>query len=247
MSNDHLRPLTILVVDDEPKIRDLVRRYLEADGFAVIEADDGTTALEVFERDQPDMVVLDVMMPALGGLEVLRRIRTTSDVPVLLLTALEEEIDKVVGLSVGADDYVTKPFGGRELAARLRAIQRRSRTRVALAVRTAGQEGGPDLVLRYPQLTIDVSRRHVVVRGNETVSLTAMDFELLVCLARSSGRVLTRRQLLVAVWDDDAFVEERVVDVHVRTLRRALSDDAARPTVIETVRSVGYRFLPQPV
>ncbi|MFD8810685.1 response regulator transcription factor [Streptomyces sp. NPDC059627] len=245
MSNDHLRPLTILVVDDEPKIRDLVRRYLEADGFAVIEADDGTTALEAFERDQPDMVVLDVMMPVLGGLEVLRRIRTTSDVPVLLLTALEEEIDKVVGLTAGADDYVTKPFGGRELAARLRAIQRRSRTRLAPAVWTTEQDG-PDLVLHYPELTIDVSRRHVV-RGNETVSLTAMDFELLVCLARSSGRVLTRRQLLASVWDDDAFVEERVVDVHVRTLRRALSDDATRPTVIETVRSVGYRFLPQPV
>jgi DNA-binding response OmpR family regulator len=240
MTTDHAERATrVLVVDDEPKIRDLVRRYLQADGFEVIEAEDSTTALTALADDPPDMVVLDVMMPVLNGLEVLRRIRLTSTVPVIMLTAREEEIDKVIGLTGGADDYVTKPFGGRELAARLRAILRRLEPTTATHAPTAAG----DAVLRFDAITIDPGRRKITT-SNGDVNLTALDFDLLLTLARSPGLVLSRRQLLLAVWGNDAFIDERVVDVHVRTLRRALSDDATKPMIIDTVRSVGYRFLP---
>ena len=232
------KPTRVLVVDDEPKIRDLVRRYLQADGFEVTEAENGPAALAVMVSDPPDLIVLDVMMPVLNGLEVLRRIRLTSGVPVIMLTAHDEEIDKVIGLTAGADDYVTKPFGGRELAARLRAILRRLEPASAAPRAT----NGDDDVLRFDAITIDPARRRVTT-SNRAVNLTALDFDLLVALARSAGLVLSRRQLLLAVWKDDTYVEERVVDVHIRTLRRALGDDAAKPTIIETVRSVGYRFL----
>jgi two-component system alkaline phosphatase synthesis response regulator PhoP len=160
-------------------------------------------------------------------------------VPVIMLTAHDEEIDKVIGLTTGADDYVTKPFGGRELAARLRAILRRLEPATA-AHRVPASN---DAALRFDAITIDPARRLVTTAGR-AVNLTALDFDLLVALARSAGLVLSRRQLLLAVWKDDAFVDDRVVDVHIRTLRRALGDDAAKPTIIETVRSVGYRFLP---
>jgi DNA-binding response OmpR family regulator len=241
------RPTRVLVVDDEPKIRDLVRRYLQADGFDVTEAADGTTALARFNESQPDIVVLDVMMPVLNGLEVLRRIRVTSTVPVLLLTAREDEIDKVLGLTAGADDYVTKPFGGRELAARLHAILRRldphppppSSPHESLAGTPVG------MLLKFESITIDSGRRQVTTRDG-VPDLTAMDFDLLLTLARAPGQVLSRRQLLAAVWNDDAHTDERVVDVHIRTLRRALADDASNPRFIVTVRSVGYRFLPTP-
>lgn len=237
-----LRPSRVLVVDDEPKIRDLVRRYLQADGFDVEEAADGTHALTALAEYQPDIIVLDVMMPVLNGLDVLRRIRLTSSVPVLLLTARDDEFDKVLGLTAGADDYVTKPFGGRELAARLHAILRRldpphsSHTSNITA---------PDNVLRFDALVIDVGRRLISTAAG-AVEATAMDFDLLLALARAPGQVLSRRQLLAAVWHDDAYTDERVVDVHIRTLRRALGDDATRPAIIDTVRSVGYRFLPSP-
>ena len=234
------KPTRVLVVDDEPKIRDLVRRYLQADGFEVIEAENGTAALAAMATDPPDLIVLDVMMPVLNGLEVLRRIRLTSTVPVIMLTARDEEIDKVIGLTAGADDYVTKPFGGRELAARLHAILRRLEPTPSAHRGTAGDEAA---ALRFDALTIDPARRRVTTSDRD-VNLTALDFDLLVALVRSAGLVLSRRQLLLAVWKDDAFVDERVVDVHIRTLRRALGDDAAKPTIIETVRSVGYRFLP---
>ncbi len=237
------RARKVLVVDDEPKIRDLVRRYLEADGFEVTEAPDGTAALTAFTDNQPDIVVLDVMMPVLNGLDVLRRIRATSTVPVLLLTAREDEIDKVVGLTAGADDYVTKPFGGRELAARLQAILRRLEPHDASTATPAAVNS--EQVLSFDVLTIDVGRR-LITASHGTVETTAMDFNLLLTLARAPGQVLSRRQLIAAVWDDDPYTDERVVDVHVRTLRRALRDDASRPRIIDTVRSVGYRFLAHP-
>jgi two-component system alkaline phosphatase synthesis response regulator PhoP len=235
------RPIHVLVVDDEPKIRDLARRYLEADGFEVTEAADGTAALAALIDTTPDMIVLDVMMPVLNGLDVLRRIRATSNVPVLLLTARDDEIDKVIGLTAGADDYVTKPFGGRELAARLRAILRRLEpphpTTGIQPVHVAEQ------VLRFHGITVDIGRRRITT-PHGPAAVTAMDFDLLLTLARAPGQVLSRRQLLAAVWTDDSFTDERVVDVHIRTLRRALHDDANHPTIIDTVRSVGYRFLP---
>jgi two-component system alkaline phosphatase synthesis response regulator PhoP len=239
IDEEYTLPVRVLVVDDEPKIRDLVRRYLEADGFNIREAADGTAALAALADYQPHMIVLDVVMPVLNGLEVLRRIRLTSNVPVVLLTAREDEIDKVLGLTTGADDYVTKPFGGRELAARLRAILRR--------LDRPTQPGGPaaEHVLRFDMLAIDVGRRRVTT-AQGSANPTALDFDLLLAFASSPGQVLSRRQLLHAVWKDDDYVDERVVDVHIRTLRRALGDDASNPHVIETVRSVGYRFLPTP-
>jgi len=237
------RPTVALVVDDEPKIRDLARRYLEADGFQVLEAADGEAALTVLAETEPDIVVTDIMMPVLNGLELLRQIRLTSSVPVVMLTARDDEIDKVLSLTTGADDYVTKPFGGRELAARLRAILRRLQPPHAASAPAAGDGEPAEAAFTFAGITIDPGRRSVhTSSGRATV--TALDYDLLLALARNPGLVLSRRQLLAAVWDDDVYVDERVVDVHIRTLRRALGDDAAHPSIIETVRSVGYRFLP---
>ena len=237
-------PTRVLVVDDEPKIRDLVRRYLQADGFAVTEAADGQAALTALTDHQPDMIVLDVTMPILNGLEVLRRIRETSTVPVLLLTAREDEIDKVLGLTAGADDYVVKPFGGRELAARLRAILRRTNQNNDTTAARPGITTSP--VLHFDSITIDLGRRQISTTTGQTIQLTATDFDLLVTLAQAPGQALSRRQLLAAVWTDDPYTDERVIDVHIRTLRRNLGDDAVHPTIIGTVRSIGYRFLPTP-
>ncbi|HEX6450928.1 MAG TPA: response regulator transcription factor [Trebonia sp.] len=230
-------PATVLVVDDEPKIRDIVRRYLEADGFTVTERADGPTALRAAHDERPDLIVLDVMLPGLDGVEVLRRLRETSQVPVILLTARDEEIDKLIGLAVGADDYITKPFSGRELAARARVILRRVSRPPAPAQDTAP--------IRHGTLTIDPARREVTTAHGPVV-LTALDFDLLLTLARHPGHVLTRRQLLQAVWGADYYGDDRVVDVHIRTLRKALGDDAANPAYIATLRSIGYRLLAPP-
>jgi Response regulators consisting of a CheY-like receiver domain and a winged-helix DNA-binding domain len=228
----------ILVVDDEPKIRMTVRGYLEADGFEVLEAPDGPSCIDSVARERPDLVVLDVMLPGLDGFEVLRRIRTTSRVPVILLTARTEELDRVIGFTAGSDDYVTKPFSPRELALRARAILRRA----------DGSDAAPeDRVLRFENLVIDPDARTVVVDGDRPVDLSALDFDLLTVLARAPGRVFTRRGLIEYVWGRDFFGDERVVDVHIRTLRRALGDDASSPRFVGTVRAVGYRFLARPV
>jgi DNA-binding response OmpR family regulator len=232
-----MRPTRVLVVDDEAAIRDIVRRYLEADGFDVVEAADGQDALARMASVDPDLVVLDVMMPGMDGLEVLRHLRATSDVYVILLTAKADEVDKLVGLSVGADDYLTKPFSPRELAARVRAVLRRRRD--------APQPRPNREVLGFEGLVIDTGRREVRCGGND-VELTALEFDLLAALAESPGRVYSRRQLLERVWGWDYVGDERVVDVHVRNLRRALGDDAADPSVIGTVRGVGYKFVAAP-
>jgi len=226
----------VLVVDDEDRIRGIVRGYLEADGFEVVEARDGDQALGVARDWKPDLVVLDVMMPGTDGVEVLRRLRTVSEVPVILLTARSEEVDKLVGLSVGADDYVTKPFSPRELVARIKAVLRRG----GGAPRT---EAGDRLV--FDGLVIDVDGREVE-RGGAPVGLSTLEFDLLVALARAPGRVLTRRQLLEKVWGFDFFGDERVVDVHIRSIRKALGDSADDPELIGTVRGVGYKFLGTP-
>lgn len=226
---------TILVVDDERKIRQLVRAYLEKEGYAVIEAATGPDALELVRNDHPDLVVLDVMLPGLDGIEVLREIRTFSDVYVVMLTAKSEEVDKLIGLSVGADDYLAKPFSPRELLARIKAVLRRDRG-VAKPDRTG---------LNFEGLTVDDDRREVK-RNGTAVELTALEFDLLVALASEPGRVFSRRQLLERVWGWDFFGDERVVDVHIRNLRKALGDDASRPAIIGTVRGVGYKFLLEP-
>ncbi|HET6949735.1 MAG TPA: response regulator transcription factor [Acidimicrobiales bacterium] len=232
-----MRPPRVLVVDDEGAIRDIVRRYLEADGFEVAEAAGGDDALARFASFEPDLVVLDLMMPGMDGLEVLRSLRARSDVYVILLTAKADEVDKLVGLSVGADDYLTKPFSPRELAARVRAVLRRRRD--------AARPGVDREILGFDDLVIDTARREVR-RGGHDVDLTALEFDLLAALAESPGRVYSRRQLLERVWGWDYVGDERVVDVHVRNLRRALGDDAADPSVIGTVRGVGYKFVAAP-
>ncbi len=227
---------TVLVVDDEPKIREVVVAHLEAEGFDVAERADGESAVTAVRELAPEVVVLDVMMPGIDGIEVLRRIRTFSDAYVILLTAKAEEIDKLIGLSVGADDYMTKPFSSRELSARVHAVLRRSRQ--------PGAGPDPD-TLRFDGLQIDRAKR-IVVRESGEIDLSALEFDLLVALAEAPGRVYTRRQLIDRVWGWDFFGDERVVDVHVRSLRAALGDDASDPRVIGTVRGVGYKFLPTP-
>ncbi|MEL6981614.1 MAG: response regulator transcription factor [Actinomycetota bacterium] len=227
-------PNRILVVDDEREIRHLVASYLIDDGFEVEELDNGRAAIERLERQPPpDLMILDVRMPGLDGIETLREIRRLSDVHVIMLTAAAEETDRLIGLSVGADDYVTKPFSPREVVARVKAVLRRTRTAAA-----------PALVepLVYAGISIDVDRHMVSVDG-ETVDLSALQFALLRALAESPGRVFARHQLIERVWGRDFYGEERIVDVHVGNLRKALGDSAAEPRFIETVRGVGYRFV----
>jgi DNA-binding response OmpR family regulator len=223
----------VLVVDDEDRIRGIVRGYLENDGFEVAEASDGDEALTIAESWKPDLVVLDVMMPRIDGIEVLRQLRSSSDVYVILLTARSDEVDKLVGLSVGADDYVTKPFSPRELVARIKAGLRRAGT--------APEAAAPDRVIS-DGLVIDVDGREVE-RGGDRVELSSLEFDLLLALARAPGRALTRRQLLEKVWGWDFYGDERVVDVHIRSIRKALGDPADAPELIGTVRGVGYKFL----
>src|ERR1700730_9627247 len=225
---------TVLVVDDEPKIRAIVRHNLQADGFTVTEQADGPGALRAALDESPDLIVLDLMLPGLDGIEVLRRLRQTSQVPVILLTARDEEVDKLIRLAVGADDYLTKPFSGRELAARASVILRRV-TRAPAGPQTTEP-------IQHGQLTIAPGRREVTIPSGPA-SLTALDFDLLLALARHPGQVLTRGQLLQAVWGHDYYGDERVVDVHIRTVRKALRDDAANPAYIATVRSIGYRLI----
>ena len=221
----------VLVVDDEPHIRDVLRGYLTADGFAVDEAADGEAALERLRKVGADLVLLDIMMPGIDGLEVLRLIREFSDVYVILVTARAEEVDKLVGLGVGADDYVTKPFSAREVAARVKAVLRRDRT---------GSSRPHEL--QFDGLIIDEDGREVR-RDGTPVTLSTLEFDLLKALASQPGRVFSRRQLLEDVWGYDFYGDERVVDVHVRNLRHRLGDDAADPELIATVRGAGYKFI----
>lgn len=221
----------VLLVDDEAPIIELVRGYLEREGMEVIAATDGEAGLELIRDRSPDVVVLDVMLPGLDGFEVLRRVRTFSDAYVIMLTARTEEIDRIVGLSVGADDYLAKPFSPRELVARIKALQRRPR---------AGT-GTDDTAWRAGTLAVD-PRRRTVSRDGKPVLVTTIEFELLAALIREPGMVLTRQQLLDRAWGSDYVGDEHVVDVHLANLRRKLGDDPARPTFIETVRGIGYRF-----
>jgi DNA-binding response OmpR family regulator len=221
----------VLVVDDEAPIVDLVRGYLEREGMDVISAADGPAALELIRERSPDVVVLDVMLPGLDGFEVLRRARSMTDAYVIMLTARAEEIDRIVGLSVGADDYLVKPFSPRELVARVRALLRRPRTGAV-----------PDAdAWEVSELSVDPRRRSVSLRGT-AVQLTVIEFDLLATLIRDPGVVHTRQQLLDRVWGMDYIGDEHVVDVHLANLRRKLGDDASSPTYIETVRGIGYRL-----
>jgi DNA-binding response OmpR family regulator len=223
---------TILLVDDEDSVRTVLAFPLERDGYTVVQAADGEEALRLFDATQIDLVVLDIMLPKLDGLEVCKRLRTTSNVPIIMLTARDDELDKVIGLELGADDYITKPFSIREFRSRVRALLRRARS-------------APDPVtderIEHEGLVIDVARRTVEVRG-EPVQLTYVEFELLRALALAPGRVFSRRMLLEALWKSADYRDPRTIDVHVRHLREKLEAEPRVPEYILTVRGVGYRF-----
>ena len=221
----------ILLIDDEANLRHTVGYALRREGYEVASAEDGEKALELFRSTKPDVVVLDVMLPRMDGLAVCRAIRRESDVPVIMLTARDTELDTVVGLEVGADDYLTKPFSMVELIARIRAMLRRAAPRHGAAPERVEHRG----------LTIDVARRRVTLDGGD-VELKPREFDLLAHLAGSPGRVFTREQLLASVWGLEYAGDPRTVDTHVKTLRERLGDEADRPRWIETVRGVGYRF-----
>jgi DNA-binding response OmpR family regulator len=227
---------TILLVDDEESIQRLLAYPLERDGFRVVPAHDGEEALERFAAEPIDLVVLDLMLPKLDGLEVCKRLRAQSTVPIIMLTARDDEFDKVLGLELGADDYITKPFSIREFRSRVRALLRR-----AAAPRRETRE---DETIESGDLRIDPAKRSVSVRG-EVVELTYVEFELLRTLADTPGKVFSRQALLEAIWGDSAYREPRTIDVHIRHLREKLEGDPRQPEYVFTVRGVGYRFRDQ--
>jgi DNA-binding response OmpR family regulator len=227
----------VLIVDDELNLVDLAKGYLEREGFEVLVARDGPSAVDMTRAHYPDLIVLDVMLPGFDGVEACRQIRQFSDAYVIMLTARAEEIDKIVGLAVGADDYLTKPFSPRELVARVKAMLRRPRSFGSNAEDTS-------LVQRFGDLTVDEGR-HEVTRRGAVVPLTAREFRLLTALAAHPGHVFTRAQLLERVWGDD-YYDDHVVDVHLANLRRKIEDDPANPRYVETIRGVGYRWTSPP-
>jgi DNA-binding response OmpR family regulator len=222
----------ILLVDDEQSIQTLLSYPLRKDGYHVTSALDGSEALRRFEEGRFDLVILDLMLPQIGGVEVCRQLRSRSQVPIIMLTAKGSETDKVAGLEVGADDYITKPFSMREFRSRVKAALRRSRM---------GGEASEGGAIEVGELTIDFDRRTVSLAGEE-VKVTYVEFEILGALARSPGRVLTRETLLEHVWGDSEYRDPRTVDVHIRHLREKLEGDPKEPEYLFTVRGVGYRF-----
>jgi len=226
-------PRHILVVDDEADLVDLISYNLKKEGFSVDSALDGETALTKIRKGKYDLVVLDLMLPGIQGIELCRILRNdpkTESLPVIMLTAKGEEVDKILGLEMGADDYVTKPFSPRELLARVKAVLRRSMEKPA-----------PGKILKAGELVIDKERYTVSVRG-KSIKLSATEFKLLLFLAERKGKVFNREQLLDAVWSDEAFVEPRTVDVHIRRLRAHIEEDPAHPRYIKTLRGIGYFF-----
>jgi DNA-binding response OmpR family regulator len=222
----------ILLVDDEQAVQTLLTYPLRKEGYEVVGATDGQQALDRFSEERFDLVVLDIMLPKLDGIEVCRRLRTRSQVPIIMLTAKGDEIDKVAGLEMGADDYITKPFSVREFRSRVKAALRRGNM--------AGQ-GAPEEPIRQGDLEIDFERRAVTL-GGDPVQLTYVEFEILATLAASPGRVYTREMLLEHIWGDSTFRDPRTVDVHIRHLREKLEADPKMPEYLFTVRGVGYRF-----
>jgi two-component system, OmpR family, response regulator len=224
---------TILLVDDEDAVPKLLTYPLEREGYRVVPARDGQEALERFADEQPDLVVLDVMLPKLDGLEVCKRLRARSTVPIIMLTARDDELDKVVGLELGADDYITKPFSIHEFRSRVRALLRRAKL-------PAFGDARDDTIVA-DGLHVDIARRSVEVDGSP-VQLTYVEFELLRTLASHPGKVFSRKALLEELWGGSAYREPRTIDVHVRHLREKLERDPSAPELIHTVRGVGYRF-----
>lgn len=224
---------TVLVVDDEPIVRDVVVRYLERDGYRTLEAATGDEARRLLEREPPSLVVLDVMLPGLSGLELCRWIRSRSEVPIVMLTALGEEADRIVGLELGADDYLTKPFSPRELAVRVRNLMRRT------AQPTASREQR----IAFGDVVIDPTAREAQ-KGGELLRLTLKELDLLLFFASNPRQVFSRDQLMDRVWGYQSALDTGTVTVHIRRLRKKIEDDASRPRHLETVFGVGYRFTP---
>ncbi len=229
------RPPRILLADDEQSIQTLLSYPLQKDGYEVVRASDGREALARFEEQAFDLVVLDVMMPRMDGLEVCRRLRASSSVPIIMLTAKAEEIDKVLGLELGADDYITKPFSMREFRSRVKATLRRAE------MTPASETGEATEPVTAHELVVDLDRRSVRIRDAE-VPTTFVEFEILAALAQAPGRVFSRDLLLTRIWGDSAYRDPRTIDVHIRHLREKLEHDAKDPEYIFTVRGVGYRF-----
>jgi DNA-binding response OmpR family regulator len=223
---------TVLVVDDEPIVRDVVVRYLERDGYRTLEAADGNRARELVEEHSPNLVVLDLMLPGTDGLALCRWIRSKSRLPVIMLTARGEEADRIVGLELGADDYVTKPFSPRELVARVRSVLRR-----------AAIDGSPKVPLAFGELQLDPDAREVWKAGRP-LQLTTKEFDLLYFLAANPRHVFSRDQLMARVWGYSAALDTGTVTVHIRRLREKVEDDPSRPRHLQTVWGVGYRFSP---
>ncbi len=221
----------VLVVDDEPQICSLLETYLQAEGFETMAVGSAAAGLTAVANRAPDIVLLDLGLPDQSGLYLLGKIREISEVYVMIISARAEEVDKLLGLGLGADDYVTKPFSPREIVARVKAVLRRRHS-----------ENVADNVLRFPGLVIDQNRREVIM-GHRPIELSALDFDLLAVLANAPGRVYSRAQLMEKVWGYDFYGESRVVDVHIKSIRAALGDDAGHPSIIGTVRGVGYKFL----
>lgn len=226
-------PKHILVVDDEADLVDLISYNLKKEGFSVDSSLDGETALSKIKKGRYDLVVLDLMLPGIQGMELCRILRNdpkTKALPIIMLTAKGEEVDKILGLEMGADDYITKPFSPRELVARVKAVLRRSMEKPA-----------PEKILKVGELVIDRERYTLTIKG-KPVKLSATEFKLLLFLAERKGKVFNREQLLDAVWSDEAFVEPRTVDVHIRRLRSQIEEDPAHPRYIKTLRGIGYFF-----
>jgi DNA-binding response OmpR family regulator len=225
---------TVLVVDDEPIVRDVVMRYLERDGFNTLEAASGDDARRLLELESPSLVVLDVMLPGIDGLELCRWIRQRSDLPIVMLTARGEEADRVVGLELGADDYLTKPFSPRELAVRVRNLLRRAQPGAVATHRVA---------IEFGDVAVDAAAREVH-KGGERLSLTLKEFDLLHFLASNPRQVFSRDQLMDRVWGYQLALDTGTVTVHIRRLRKKIEDDPSRPRYLETVFGAGYRFTP---
>lgn len=220
----------ILVVEDEESIRESLAFLLVKEGYEVQAIINGSEAFEAFKKFDPDLVLLDIMLPGLSGVEITKKIRQKSQTPIIMLTAKDTELDKVLGLEIGADDYVTKPFSGRELLARIKALLRRTGEVISV-------DGG----LKVGPIEIDQDRHQVLIRGQET-SMPLKEFELLLYLTQNSGRVLTRNQLIDRIWGSDYFGDTKTLDVHIKRLRARVEKDPAKPKYLQTVRGVGYKF-----
>lgn len=224
--------IKILIVEDESSFSEALSFLLKKEGFEVNVAEDGRTALEIFQNFNPDLILLDLMIPEISGVDVCKTIRQTSQVPIIMITAKDTEIDKVVGLEIGADDYVTKPYSSRELLARIKAVLRRK----------SSDEPSENLgLLEYSNIKMDIDKHLVFVNGI-SISLPLKEFELLEFLLRNSGRVLTRTQLIDRVWGSDYFGDTKTLDVHIKRLRAKLEDDPGNPKLIHTIRGLGYKL-----